>query len=219
MQYARFQVAENSQRGEARRAAAAQAHSLGFDEETVGRIALVVSELAGNLVKHVPGGGDLFLRSVPRSGTLAIEIVAVDQGPGLGDNQRAMRDGFSTTGTAGTGLGAVARLSDRFDVYSSPTQGTAIVSRIWRGDPPDEPAVAVGALCATMLGERVPGDACSVVDLAGATRILLADGLGHGPYAEAAATKAVAVFEADQRTTIGALLDDIHRALRPTRGA
>jgi anti-sigma regulatory factor (Ser/Thr protein kinase) len=219
MQYARFQVAENSQRGEARRAAAAQAHSLGFDEETAGRIALVVSELAGNLVKHVPGGGELFVRSVPRSGTLAIEIVAVDQGPGLGDDQRAMRDGFSTTGTAGTGLGAVARLSDRFDVYSSPTQGTAIVSRIWRGDPPSEPAVAVGALCATMLGERVPGDACSVVDLAGRTRILLADGLGHGPDAEAAASKAVAVFEADQRATIGALLEDIHRALRPTRGA
>lgn len=70
-----------------------------------------------------------------------------------------------------------------------------------------------------MLGERVPGDACSVVDLAGRTRILLADGLGHGADAEVAASKAVAVFEADHGTTIGVLLDNIHRALRPTRGA
>ncbi|MGZ4181033.1 MAG: SpoIIE family protein phosphatase [Solirubrobacteraceae bacterium] len=216
---ARFQVSENSQRGEARRAAVAQAHALGFDEEAAGRIALVVSELAGNLVKHVPGGGELFLRSVPRNGALAIEIVTVDQGPGLGDGQRALRDGFSTAGSSGTGLGAVARLSDRFDLYSSPRQGTAIVSRIWRGDPPGEPTVAVGAVCATMLGERVPGDACSVVDLAGRTRILLADGLGHGAEAEVAASKAVAVFEEDHGTTIGVLLDNIHRALRPTRGA
>jgi anti-sigma regulatory factor (Ser/Thr protein kinase) len=219
MLYSRFQVAESSQRGEARRAAAASAHSLGFDEESAGRIALVVSELAGNLVKHVPGGGELFLRSVARNGTLAIETVAVDQGPGLGDQQQALRDGFSTAGTQGTGLGAVARLSDEFDLYTSPGAGTAIVSRIWRGDAPDEPSVAVGALCATMLGERVPGDACSVVDVGGRTRILVADGLGHGAEAEVAAAKAVAVFEEDQRTTIGELLDSIHRALRPTRGA
>jgi anti-sigma regulatory factor (Ser/Thr protein kinase) len=219
MLYARFQVSENSQRGEARRAAAAAAHALGFDEETAGRIALVVSELAGNLVKHVPGGGELLLRSVARDGGLAIEIVTVDQGPGLGDDQRALRDGFSTAGSSGTGLGAVARLSDRFDLYTSPGQGTALVSRIWRDDPPTEPAVAVGAVCAAMVGERVPGDACSVVDLGGRTRLLLADGLGHGAQAEVAASKAIAVFESDQRTTIGVLLDNIHRALRPTRGA
>jgi anti-sigma regulatory factor (Ser/Thr protein kinase) len=215
----RFQVAESSQRGEARRAAAANARSLGFDEEDAGRAALVVSELAGNLIKHVPGGGELFLRSVARNGSMAIETVAVDQGPGLADHQQALRDGFSTAGTPGTGLGAVARLSDQFDLYTKPGEGTAIVSRIWRGGPPAEPTVAVGAVCATMLGERVPGDACSVVDVAGATRILVADGLGHGADAEVASARAVEVFDKDQRTTIGELLDDIHRALRPTRGA
>ena len=216
---ARFQVSENSQRGEARRAAAAAAHTLGFDEQAAGRIALVVSELAGNLVKHAPGGGELLLRSVARNGALAIEIVTVDQGPGLGDDQRALRDGFSTAGSSGTGLGAVARLSDRFDLYTSPGKGTAIVSRIWRDGPPSEPAVAVGAVCVAMPGERVSGDGCSVVDLGGRTRLLVADGLGHGAEAEVAASKAIAVFESDQRTNIGVLLDDIHRALRPTRGA
>jgi anti-sigma regulatory factor (Ser/Thr protein kinase) len=215
----RFRVAENSQRGAARRAASAQARSLGFDEESAGRIALVVSELAGNLIKHVPGGGELFLRSEQRQDVLSIEVVAVDRGPGLGDDQRALRDGFSTAGSSGTGLGAVARLSDRFDLHSSPNGGTVIVSRIWRDRPPSDPAVAVGALCAAMIGERVSGDACSVIDLNGRTRILLADGLGHGADAQAAAAKAVDVFEDDRRTTIGELLDTIHRALRPTRGA
>jgi anti-sigma regulatory factor (Ser/Thr protein kinase) len=216
---ARFRIDESSQRGEARRAAAGQAQALGFDEEAAGRLAVVVSELAGNLLKHVPGGGDLLLRSVQRLDSLSIEVVAVDRGPGLGDHQQAFRDGFSTAGSSGTGLGAVARLSDAFDLYSSPEGGTVIVSRIWRGDRPRDPAVAVGAVCAAMLGERVAGDAWSVVDLSGRTRILVADGLGHGVDAEAAASKAVEVFESDQRTTVGQLLESIHRALRPTRGA
>jgi anti-sigma regulatory factor (Ser/Thr protein kinase) len=95
---ARYQITESSQRGEARRAAAAQAQSLGFDEETVGRIALVVSELAGNLVAHVPGGGQLLLRSVQRGDFVSIEVVAIDRGPGLGNHQQALRDGFSLPG-------------------------------------------------------------------------------------------------------------------------
>ncbi|HEY1510468.1 MAG TPA: ATP-binding SpoIIE family protein phosphatase [Solirubrobacteraceae bacterium] len=217
---ARYQITESSQRGEARRAAAAQAQSLGFDEETVGRVALVVSELAGNLVRHVPGGGQLLLRSVQRGDFVSIEVVAIDRGPGLVDHQQALRDGFSTSGTPGTGLGAVGRLSDQFDLHTAPGVGTVIVSRIWRDAQPADPQVAVGAVCATMIGERVPGDAVSVVDHNGRTRVLVADGLGHGVDAEAAAAKAVDVFEHNHlTTTIGELLDTIHRALRATRGA
>jgi anti-sigma regulatory factor (Ser/Thr protein kinase) len=220
MIYARYRISESSQRGEARRAAAAQANSLGFDEETVGRVALVVSELAGNLVTHVPGGGELLVRSAQRGDSVSIEVVAIDRGPGLGDHNQALRDGFSTSGTPGTGLGAVGRLSDQFDLHTAPGVGTVIVSRIWRDAQPAEPKVAVGAVCATMVGERVPGDALSVVDHNGRTRMLVADGLGHGVDAEAAAAKAVDVFEHNHRTTtIGELLDTIDQALRATRGA
>ena len=216
---ARFRITESSQRGEARRAASIQAQALGFDEAEAGRIAVVVSELAGNLLKHVPGGGELLLRSAQRDGSVSIEVVAVDSGPGLDDQELALRDGFSTTGTSGTGLGAVARLSDAFDLYSSPQKGTAILSRIWHGPAPSRPAVAVGAVCAAMIGERVPGDSCSVVDLGTRTRILVADGLGHGVDAAAASSEAVRVFEHVREGTVSEVLDTIHRALRPTRGA
>src|SRR5690349_22578884 len=121
---ARFAINEASQRGEARRIAAARAIALGFDEQAAGRISVVVSELAGNLLKHVPGGGDLLLRSTQRGEAVAIEVVSIDRGPGLGDRERALRDGFSTSGTSGTGLGAVARMSDWFDLHSSPEPGT-----------------------------------------------------------------------------------------------
>jgi anti-sigma regulatory factor (Ser/Thr protein kinase) len=216
---ARFAINESSQRGVARRIAAARAAALGFDEQTAGRISVVVSELAGNLLKHVPGGGDLLLRSTQRGEAIAIEVVSIDRGPGLGDRERALRDGFSTAGTSGTGLGAVARLSDSFDLHSSAEHGTVIVSRIWRGKPPEEPPVTVGAVCATMVGESVPGDACAVADFNGKTRILVADGLGHGVDAEAASAKAVEVFATERTTTISELLEDIHLALRSTRGA
>jgi anti-sigma regulatory factor (Ser/Thr protein kinase) len=218
MTSARFRITESSQRGEARRAASAEAHSLGFDEESTGRVAVVVSELAGNLVKHVPGGGELLLRSVHRNSTVSIEVVAVDRGPGI-DRREAFRDGFSTSGTAGTGLGAVARLSDAFDMYTSPEHGTAILSRIWLDAAPEDPKVAVGAVVAAMTGERVPGDACAVADVGQTTRVLVADGLGHGVDAEVAAAKAVGVFDHGHRSTVGEVLDGIHRALRSTRGA
>jgi anti-sigma regulatory factor (Ser/Thr protein kinase) len=216
---ARFAINEGSQRGEARRVTAARATALGFDEDATGRLSVVVSELAGNLVKHVPGGGVLLVRSAQRGEAIAIEVVSIDRGPGLGDHERALRDGFSTTGTSGTGLGAVARLSDWFDLNSSAEHGTVIVSRIWRGGPPADPRVTVGAICATMVGESVPGDACAVTDVDGNTRVMVADGLGHGIDAAAASAKAVEVFSSESRTTIAELLQDIHLALRSTRGA
>jgi anti-sigma regulatory factor (Ser/Thr protein kinase) len=216
---ARFRVAESSQQGEARRAASAQARAIGFDEDTVGRVAVVASELAGNLIKHVPSGGELLIGSVKRGGAVALELVAIDRGPGIGDFEQALRDGFSTAGSQGTGLGAVARLSDAFDIHTTPKAGTAIVARIWRDGSPPEPEVAVGAVCVAMVGERLGGDSWSIVDLAGKTRILVVDGLGHGADAEVAAARAVELFEDARSLSPGDELEDIHRALRPTRGA
>ena len=215
----RLRVSESSQRGEARRVAQAQARALGFDEACVGRLAVVVSELAGNLLKHVPGGGELFVGSVQRGGAVAIDVVAVDRGPGISDPQQALRDGYSTAGSAGTGLGAVARLSDAFDLFTSPGHGTIIVSHIWRDGRPADPPIAVGGICVAKDGERVAGDAYAVADLGAQARILVADGLGHGPDAEAAAAKAVRIFEQENSGALVEMLETIHRALRSTRGA
>lgn len=215
----RFRISESSQRGEARRQAQAQAQALGFGETRAGRVAVVIGELAGNLLKHVRGGGELFVRPVRGDGAASIEVIAIDRGPGIRDREQALRDGYSTAGSAGTGLGAVARLSDEFDLYTSPHCGTVIVSRIWRDGLPDKPAIAVGGICAAKEGERVAGDAYAIAALGTHVRILLADGLGHGPHAEVAAAKAVRVFEQDTSSALTELLDAIHRALRCTRGA
>src|SRR3954451_1399962 len=224
-------VRESSEVGEARREAVARAAALGFGEERAGRVALVVSELASNLVKHTTTGGELFVTATCRAGCTGVEVVAVDRGPGLTDVGTALRDGYSTAGSNGTGLGAVSRLSHEFDVCSRAGVGTIVLARIWCDSPPPRASAAVAGICSSMEGEPVAGDAFAVAEIGGGgggigargpgprpARPRVADALGHGPAAHDAAAAALATF-AQERGSLTEALEAIHRALRPTRGA
>ncbi|MDB5701278.1 MAG: putative anti-sigma regulatory factor, partial [Sphingomonadales bacterium] len=101
-------VTEVSQVGEARRFASDLAALHGFDEQDAGRVALVATELATNLIKH-GGGGELLISWFDDRTGCGIECIALDKGSGMDNVDAAMRDGYSTAGTAGTGLGAVIR--------------------------------------------------------------------------------------------------------------
>src|SRR4051794_35013448 len=105
-----FPLAELSQVGDARRTVTALAERLGFDETRRGELAIVVTELANNVVRH-GRGGELVVRSVQLEGVAGLEILAVDKGPGIANVGRALQDGFSTGGAQGSGLGAGRRLS------------------------------------------------------------------------------------------------------------
>ncbi|MGY6214334.1 anti-sigma regulatory factor [Methylolobus aquaticus] len=103
---------------------------LGFPEVSVNGIATVAAELANNLWMHTDNGGWIRIAWVdaPRTG---IEISATDDGPGIGDIELAMTEGYSTTGTLGCGLPGVRRLMDTFDIVSRAGGGTFIVVRKW----------------------------------------------------------------------------------------
>ena len=101
-------VAERSRVAEARRLASIAAAERGFAAGDIGRVAIVATELATNLVKHA-GGGDIFITPFDDCEGRGLELLALDKGPGISDLQRALSDGYSTTGSAGTGLGAVRR--------------------------------------------------------------------------------------------------------------
>src|SRR5262245_47884787 len=116
--------------GEARRVVTALARRLGFNEMECGKAALVVSEAAGNVVKHA-GEGELLVRVVANDDTVGLELLLLDKGPGMIDASRCLRDGFSTAGTPGTGLGAIVRMSGFFDLHSLPAVGTAVLIRVW----------------------------------------------------------------------------------------
>src|SRR5713101_7264621 len=114
----------------ARLAARSISTAIGFDERAVEEIALVVTELATNLVKHAQDGV-LRLRRTEESGRTGIQIDSEDQGPGIRNVEQAIGDGFSTAGSLGCGLGAVNRLMDEFDITSRPGAGTSIVCKRW----------------------------------------------------------------------------------------
>jgi hypothetical protein len=138
-------------------------------------------------------------------------MLAVDRGPGM-NVDACLRDGFSTAGTAGTGLGAVKRLAHHFDAYS--TSAGTIVSAGFGPSDKD-----LGVARAPKQGEIACGDAWSVVRRNDATWVLVADGLGHGEFAASAAIQAVETFENTRSGTVAGAVEDIHLALRATRGA
>ena len=214
-------VQESSNVGEARRFVTALCRALGFAETRTAEAAIVVTELATNLVKHTGGvGGDLVLRPMTEAGAVGLEILCWDKGPGIANIAASLRDGYSTAGSYGTGLGAIRRLSPEFDLYAAPGHGTALLSRIWNNAPPETlPALSVGAVCLPVRGEQECGDAWAMKQRQDTTLLMLVDGLGHGPDAAAAANRAVAVFEKQERRSPAELLELIHAALRSSRGA
>jgi anti-sigma regulatory factor (Ser/Thr protein kinase) len=215
-----FPVNHASDVSAARRAGQKLADEIGFNEVQAGRLAIVVTEAGTNILKHAGEGTLYIMRAQSGSATAGIDVVAVDKGPGIADLATSIQDGVSTTGTAGTGLGALRRQSDEFDVWSQRGRGAAFFMRLWRGAaPPETCGVEAGALFMPMAGEDACGDGWAVsCDLDGAT-LLGVDGLGHGPEAAKAAHAAVEALGRRRATAPSDVIRDAHDALRITRGA
>jgi anti-sigma regulatory factor (Ser/Thr protein kinase) len=218
-------VQDGSQVAEARRAATACAAALGMSEVDAGKAALIATELTTNLIKH-GGGGQLLIGPTGNGATPSLDLVAVDRGEGIANVDAALRDGFSTAGSPGTGLGALRRQAAAFDIYSHPGKGTAVLCRIAgngtaTAQPPRFPAgLAVRGICVAKKGESVSGDSWTVTGNGDTATILIADGLGHGPMANEASMKAVrCLLEMGPDESLEAIADAMHGALRPTRGA
>jgi anti-sigma regulatory factor (Ser/Thr protein kinase) len=215
-------VTDATQVAEGRRLALWLASTLDFSEERGGQAALVASELATNLHKHARGGELLFRRLTTAEGDVdGMEIIAVDKGPGIPDMALSRRDGYSTAGTLGHGLGAVERQADEVEIYTH-TSGTVVVARLWRKTPARSaslPRFQVGAVHISKTGELVCGDDWAWRMRDNRLSLFIADGLGHGLSAHEAATTATRTFAAAHESHPGRLIEDVHAALRPTRGA
>jgi len=202
--------------GDARRQATLAARDMAFDETAAGRVGIVATELAGNLVKH-SGGGTLILRALRTGDAAGLELITLDDGPGM-DVQRCMEDGYSTAGSPGTGLGAIKRLATDFDIYSLRGRGTVMVAHLWAGKPPVT-TFDVGAVCLPVAGETLCGDGWATRETPSGIDFVVSDGLGHGPVAAEASDLALSIFTEKPELEPGALLERMHGALRATRGA
>ena len=188
---------------------------LGFPSSRADQVALAVTEAASNLYKHARQG-TLLLRVNRDREQPGIELVTIDAGPGLSDVSAALRDGHSTAGTLGIGLGAIRRLADFTDLYSVPGHGTALVGRFW--PVPGPSVIRCAGLIRPITGETECGDDFGAVQAGDTVTAVLCDGLGHGPLAAAAASQAVAAVLDQPGGEPAALLERAHRRMSGTRG-
>jgi anti-sigma regulatory factor (Ser/Thr protein kinase) len=221
----RIVIDEQSQTGEARRLARNLASQSGLDEMRVEQVAIVVTEVCTNILKY-GRNGEILLRSTDGddlNSPAAFEVLALDQGPGMSNLDRSLRDGFSTGTSPGQGLGAIVRLSPESDFYTSTDRGTGVLAR-WPTPPcapvPDRNGILrVGAINVCKPGQEVCGDSWGIDQSADDSMVLMADGLGHGLEAKMASREAVRTLQANPGLGPAELIVRVHQALLSSRGA
>src|SRR5215210_5931634 len=137
------EIQEEAQVGAARRGVRRFASGLKFSDDQLAELDIVVQEIGTNAVRYATSGGCLHWTETLGEEP-GLELFYFDKGPGVYDLERAMRDGVSSGGSLGTGFGAMRRLFDEFDAYSTvkgttrrlttarrSTYGTALLGRKW----------------------------------------------------------------------------------------
>jgi anti-sigma regulatory factor (Ser/Thr protein kinase)/serine/threonine protein phosphatase PrpC len=215
-------VVHGSDVNEARQRAQAMALAIGFDETASAEVALAVSELGANLLRHTRGG-TLTLTPLVDGRRVGMQVISQDRGPGMADVEQALTDGYSTAGGLGYGLGTVNRLMDELDIVSEPgtSGGTRIACKRWlRADvrPGLPTPLAVGAATRPHPGMTANGDAFVIKHWDEGTLVAVIDGLGHGPFAQRAAQTARQYVERHVDQPLDVIFRGVGRACRATRG-
>jgi anti-sigma regulatory factor (Ser/Thr protein kinase) len=208
-------VGHDSQIHGAAAAASAASVAAGLNPGDLATCELLATELATNLVRHAVGGRLL----VNASGQGAVQILAVDQGPGIADVAASLTDGFTTGTSLGAGLGACRRGAAQFDLYSREGQGTVVMTRVGPAAAEPSGAVLAGGVISPHPGESVVGDGFGLAWEGDRMTVAVVDGLGHGVQAAKARQVALATLERRPALDPAGLLGEIDAGLRVTRGA
>lgn len=189
-----------------------------FNQKKTAEFDIVLSEIGTNLIKHA-GGGEIILRLIENTTTTGVEILAIDNGPGMADPSRMQEDGVSTTNTLGQGLGAIRRLSDQFQLYTVPGWGTILLARLLMpSERPNGSRWGIFPIVLPKPGETHCGDLFTCKTNPYFIKVMLADGLGHGILAQQAAEQAEAAFQKSSFNTPHQILTDVHHQAKGSRG-
>jgi serine/threonine-protein kinase RsbT len=104
---------------------------LGFNLVDQTKLVTAASELARNTLVH-GGGGQMCLERLTNGSRQGLRLTFEDQGPGIPDIELALQDGYTTGGGLGLGLGGARRLTNEFDIFSHPGQGTRVCITKWK---------------------------------------------------------------------------------------
>ena len=232
-----LQIDNESDIGICRRKAVSLAFQMGFDEVKTGEVAIMVTELVTNVIKHGGGKGKLVICQFSDvQNHKAIEVWCCDSGQGIVDFQEVMKDGKTDKGSLGIGMGSIRRFSDIMEVnppFSSDFRETFfsgftpfntcirtlkyLPDKYWIGT---NKKLEIGAASRCKPGEVLNGD-CYLVNYLNPNRGTAAviDGLGHGSEANLASQLAREQIILKSDLPVEALMNHIHRSLRGTRGS
>jgi anti-sigma regulatory factor (Ser/Thr protein kinase) len=217
-----YKLEERSYVSAAKRDIHNRATAAGFSSKAVGEIDIIIAELASNLIKHTPQGGELVYRITGEENHKLFEVFSMDNGYGENDIQRMLKDGHSSTNTLGHGLGAIQRLSDHFQIYSMKGWGTVAYAQKCMAPSilktTSKTPVIVRVIQENIPGENVCGDGYWVKHSENETQIFLGDGLGHGPEANHAINQAIEAFKSNTDKIPGDILKSIHNNVKKSRG-
>lgn len=197
------------------------AQETGLNAVRLNELDLIVAEITSNLYKY-SDDGEILMGVFENGGSPYIEIISIDNGPGMMNPARMMQDGISTSKTLGHGLGSIKRLSDDFDLYSQTGWGTVLLSRIYH-DAKKAKALSAELILSPIVvskpGETKSGDGFTFKKTDKYLKIMLADGLGHGPEANKAVNEAAEAFKVFPDYSPTDTLRFLHQSIKKTRGA
>lgn len=111
----------------------ARAVGIGFNLVDQTKIVTAASELARNIIEHGGGEGQVHLDLLTNNSANGIRLTFEDKGPGIPDIEQALKDGFTSGGGLGLGLGGAKRLVNQFEIASRVGEGTRITVTRWKG--------------------------------------------------------------------------------------
>jgi len=213
----RFMVTDSADVGAVRRAVRGYADQLRADASFSAAAAQTATELATNLLLHADPGGWILARPLPPA---AVEILAVDRGPGIADVAAAVAGRAPAPKGLGCGLAAVRHASSSFDIHTCRDRGTVVLAIVEAGrarGPREERRPRSWAGVSVGIDEAC-GDGWAVIAEPRALTVAVVDGLGHGVHASIAADAALSAV-ADYPADLDGYLAHANAAMRDTRGA
>ncbi|HEY0667772.1 MAG TPA: SpoIIE family protein phosphatase [Sphingobacteriaceae bacterium] len=194
----------------------------GFNAKKLGELDIIVSEMTSNLLKYADKG-ELLMCIAGEKNNEYLELIYIDNGPGISDPERMLVDGMSTASTTGHGLGSIKRLSDFFEIYSMRGWGTIMLCRIFKNAAPKIKIKPKHFLLRSLIvakpGETVSGDGNTYKLTSDYFKLLVVDGLGHGVDAHQATVEACSAFNLCIDNDPVEIIRFIHNSIKKTRGA
>ncbi|HQU14694.1 MAG TPA: SpoIIE family protein phosphatase [Gammaproteobacteria bacterium] len=197
---------------------------MGYSEVLRERMELVCNEMMSNQVKYAIGSGwvQLWETNEPKP---ALDLFAIDRGPGVFNLPAAMVDGYSTSGSLGKGLGAIRRLAHESEFYTlpkglepeSPWHGFAIWARFYVDERVPQSTYELGMYLRAYQDSTHNGDGIFVRHTNGRVQWLHMDGLGHGLEAAQVVDGNADLLE--EELPLEVLIERLSRRLEGGRGA